>query len=105
MLNCLPGNKLRSFYCFEVAPKYCILDYFVDYEGNSISSKGFLPTVVDTMIISELTSPILIHFGSLIPKMSKFTLAILLEHNQFTFIHRPNIPDSYAIWFFIASLS
>jgi len=32
---------------FEVAPKYCISDSFVDYEGYSISSKEFLPTVVD----------------------------------------------------------
>ena len=32
---------------FEVAPDYCILDSFVDYEGYSISSMGFLPTVVD----------------------------------------------------------
>ena len=38
---------------FEIffAPKYCILDSFVDYEGYSISSKGFLPTVVDMMVI------------------------------------------------------
>ena len=36
---------------FDVAPKYCISDSFVDYDGYSISSKGFLPTVVDTMII------------------------------------------------------
>ena len=36
---------------FEIAPKYCILDSFVDYEGYSISSKGFLPTVIDTMVI------------------------------------------------------
>ena len=27
---------------FEIAPKYCISGSFVDYEGNSISSKGFL---------------------------------------------------------------
>ena len=27
----------------EIAPKYCILDSFVDYEGYSISSQGFLP--------------------------------------------------------------
>ena len=32
---------------FEVASKYCILDSFVDYEVYSISSMGFLPTVVD----------------------------------------------------------
>ena len=25
----------------EVAPKYCILDSFIDYEGHSISSMGF----------------------------------------------------------------
>ena len=36
---------------FEIASKYCILDSFVDYDGYSISSKGFLPTVVDIMVI------------------------------------------------------
>ena len=36
---------------FEVAPKYYISDSFVDYEGSSISSKGFLPIVVDIMVI------------------------------------------------------
>ena len=36
---------------FEIASKYCILDSFVDYDGYSISSKGFLPTVVDIMAI------------------------------------------------------
>ena len=49
-------------------------------------------------------SPIPVHFSSLIPKMSMFTLAILflLDHLQFTLIHVPNIPGSYAILFFIA---
>ena len=36
---------------FEIASKYCISDSFVDYDGYSISSKGLLPTVVDTMVI------------------------------------------------------
>ena len=36
---------------FEIAPKYFILESFVDYEGYCISSKGFLPTVVDIMVI------------------------------------------------------
>ena len=36
---------------FEIATKYCILDSFVDYDGYSISSKGFLPTVVDITVI------------------------------------------------------
>ena len=35
---------------FEIAPMYCILDSFVNYEGYSISSKGFLSTVVDTVV-------------------------------------------------------
>ena len=36
---------------FEIAYKYCILDAFVDYDIYSISSKGFLPPVVDIMVI------------------------------------------------------
>ena len=36
---------------FETATKYCISDTFVDHDGYSISSKGFLPTVVDIMVI------------------------------------------------------
>ena len=36
---------------FEIASKYCISDSFVDHDGYSVSSKGFLPTVVDIMVI------------------------------------------------------
>ena len=36
---------------FEIASKYCILYSFVGYDGYSISFKGFLPTVVDIMVI------------------------------------------------------
>ena len=36
---------------FETASKYCILDSFVEYDGYSISSNGFLPTVVDKIVI------------------------------------------------------
>ena len=38
-------------FVFEIAPKNCISDSFVDYDGYSISSKGFLPTVVDIMVM------------------------------------------------------
>ena len=38
---------------FETAPKYYILDSFVDFEGYSISSKEFLPTVVDTLKVRK----------------------------------------------------
>ena len=46
----LETNRDHSF-IFEIASKYCISDSFVDYDGYSISSKGFLPAVVDIMII------------------------------------------------------
>ena len=36
---------------FETASKYCISDSFVDYDGYSIYSKGFLATVVDLVVI------------------------------------------------------
>ena len=36
---------------FETACKYCILNSFVDSDGYSISSKRFLPTVEDIMVI------------------------------------------------------
>ena len=39
------------FVVFEIASKYCISDSFVDHDGYSICSKGFLPTVVDIMVI------------------------------------------------------
>ena len=35
---------------FEIASKNCISESFVDHHGYSISSKGFLPTVVDIMV-------------------------------------------------------
>ena len=46
----LEANRDHSV-VFEIASKYCILDSLVDYDGYSISSKGFLPTVVDIMVI------------------------------------------------------
>ena len=36
---------------FDIASKYYISDSFVAYDGYFISSKGFLPTVVDIMVI------------------------------------------------------
>ena len=36
---------------FETASKYCILDSFVAHDGYSISSEGFLPALVDIMVI------------------------------------------------------
>ena len=36
---------------FEIASKYCISGSFVDFEDYSISSKGFLPMVINIMVI------------------------------------------------------
>ena len=65
------GNRDHSV-VFEIAPKYCISDSFVDYEGYSISSKGFLPIMVDIMVIwikFAHSRP----FSLMIPKMWIFT--------------------------------
>ena len=60
---------------FETASKHWFSDSFVDYEGYSFSSKGFLSTVVDIMVI-WIKFPHLVHFSSLLPKMLMFTLAV-----------------------------
>ena len=46
---CLGNNRDHSV-VFEIASKYCISDSFVDCDGCSISSEGFLPTVVFDML-------------------------------------------------------
>ena len=50
-LFALETNKDLSV-VFEIASKYCISYSFVDHDGYSISSEGFLPTVVDIMVTS-----------------------------------------------------
>ena len=48
--SALETNRDHSV-IFEIASKYCILDSSVDHDGYSISSEGFLPAVVDIMVI------------------------------------------------------
>ena len=36
---------------FETASNYCISDSLVDYDGYSISSKAFLTTIADIIVI------------------------------------------------------
>ena len=45
------GTNRDHSVVFEIAPTYCISDSFIDYIGYFISSKEFLPTVVDIMVI------------------------------------------------------
>ena len=46
----LEMNRDHSVF-FESASKYCISDSFVDHDSYSISSKEFLPIVIDIMAI------------------------------------------------------
>ena len=50
--NELFGLEMNRDLCvvFETASRYCISDSLVDYDGYSLSSKGFLPTVVDIIV-------------------------------------------------------
>ena len=50
ILNEMETNRDHSV-IFEIASKHCVSDSFVAYKGYSISSKGFLPTGVDIMVI------------------------------------------------------
>ena len=50
ILFALEMNRAHSV-VFEIGSKYCISDSFVDHDGYSTSSKGFLPRVVDIMVI------------------------------------------------------
>ena len=69
------GNAQRSFCCFWDCIQVLHSESFVDHDGYSISSEGFLPAVVDIMVIwVKFTHSS--HFSSLIPRMSMFTLAI-----------------------------
>ena len=72
-LNVLPWKGTEIILLFLRLHPCTAFQTLVDYEGYFISSKGFLPTVVDIMVI-WIKSPIPVHFSSLIPKM--FTLAI-----------------------------
>ena len=52
ILNGLPWKQTDHSVVFEVVSKYCISVSLVDYvDYDSISSKGFLSTVADIMVI------------------------------------------------------
>ena len=76
ILNGLPWKWIEIILSFlNLHPSTAFRTLLADYEGYSISSKGFLPTVVDIMVI-WVNLPIPVHFYSLIPKMLMFTLTI-----------------------------
>ena len=75
MLNGLLWKWTKIILSFLRLHPSTVFQTLVDSEGYSISSKGFLLTVVDIMVL-ELNLSIPIHFISLIPKMLMFILAI-----------------------------
>ena len=46
----LETNRDYSVF-FEIASTYCISDSFIDYDDYLFSSEGFLPTVINVMVI------------------------------------------------------
>ena len=79
------------------------MDSFVDSEGYFISSVGFLPTVVDIMVILVKfthSSPFYLTDSK---NVNVHLCHLLFDHFQFTSIHGPDIPGSYAILLFTAS--
>ena len=87
---------------FETASKYCISDSFVDYDGYFISSKGFLSTAVNMMVIwVKLTHSCPFEFTDS-QNVKVHSCHLLFDHFQFALIHGPNIPSSYAILLFTA---
>ena len=80
------------FVIFEITSKYCISDSFVDSERYFISSKRFLPTVVDIMVIwIKFTHSHPIYFTDSYD-VNVQSCHLLLDHIQFTLIHRPKVP-------------
>ena len=75
----------------------------VDYDGHSIYFMWFLPTVVDIIVVGlKFTHSHSFYFTDS-SDVSVYSCHLLPDHVQFTLIHGPNIPGSYAILFFTAS--
>ena len=51
ILNGLPWKRTEIIQLFFILHPRTAFQTLVDYEGYSISSKGFLPTIVDIMVI------------------------------------------------------
>ena len=85
ILNGLPWKRREIILLFLKLHPSTAFQTPVDYDGYSLSSKGFLPTVVDIMVIwvkFTHSCP-----SSLIPKMSVFTCHLLSDQFQFALTH------------------
>ena len=95
-LACL-GNESTSFCWFWDCTQVLHFELFVHYEHYSISFKGFLPTVVDIMVIwIKFAHSCPFQFTDSLRRPCSLLLS-LFDHVQFTLIPGPNITGSYAI--------
>ena len=88
------GSKPRWVCCFRDCPNTAFLTLFSNSEGYSISSKGFLSTVVDIMVISIKFKSLLVHW------FLRFLCSILPSP---AWPHPINIPGFYVIFFLTVS--
>ena len=98
-LNRYRDHSLESF--LRLHPR-TVLSTLVDYDGYSISSKGFLPIVVDLMVIwgkCAHSSPFSFTDAW---KIDIHSCHHQFDHFQFALIHGPNILGFYAILLFTA---
>ena len=94
------GNKQRSFCCLRLHLSTAVWTLFFDYDGYSISSKGFMPTVVDIMVIGvKFTHSSPFYFTDS-QNIHGHSCHLLFDHFQFALIHGLNIPGFYAILLF-----
>ena len=102
MVNDLPWKWTKVILSFLRLHTSAALHTYIDYESYSIFSKGFLPRAIDIMIIwIKLSLPYPFGFTDFW-NIDVHFCHLLLDHIQFTLIHGPNVPSSYAILFFTA---
>ena len=82
---------------FEIASKYCILDSFVDHDGHSISSEGFLPAVVDFRVTLFIVNiPVLGRFCSVLTELFLGAVCALYTRETLVYLYRIELP--YRAW-------
>ena len=102
-LNGLSWKRTKIILSFLRLHPSTAFQTLVDYRGYCISSKGFLPTVVDIMVIwVKFTHSSPSQFADSW-NVDAHPCHLLFDHFQVALIHGPNISGSYAILLFTAS--
>ena len=102
MFNGLPWKWTDIILSFLRLHPSTAFSTLIDYEGYSISSKGFLLIVVDTMVIWIKFVHSHPSYFTDSSDVSVHSCHLLIDHVLFTLTRGPNIPYSYATMFFTA---